>query len=181
VRFDAGGSTAPDTTITAYRWSFGDGHTGTGSVATHRYATQRTYTVTLTVTDNLGQTATAGHALAVRPALHGRLRIPKHQTLPAVLQHGLVVKLSTTERTRARFRITTRIKANPHRTATVVTLMRARPRVVRRGAHRITLKLGAAGTRRLRGDPTMLLAVQVTLTDVYGRKLKLSAHTRLTS
>jgi PKD repeat protein len=179
VRFDAGSSTAPDTTITGYRWSFGDGRTGTGALATHRYATRRTYTVTLTVTDNLGQTATASRNLAVRPALHGRLRIPKHQTLPAVLQHGLVVSLSATERTRARFRITTRIKPKPHRRATVLTLLRARPRVVRGGAHRITLKLSAAGVRRLQGDRTVVITVRVTLTDVYGQKLTLSARAKL--
>jgi len=35
---------------TAYAWVFGDGGTGTGTIATHQYSTVGTYDVTLTVT-----------------------------------------------------------------------------------------------------------------------------------
>jgi hypothetical protein len=48
--------------ITQYAWTFGDGTTfvsTTGSSATHSYPAAGTYTVTVTITDALGHTATA--------------------------------------------------------------------------------------------------------------------------
>ncbi|MBO0879067.1 MAG: PKD domain-containing protein [Mycobacterium sp.] len=54
--FDAGGSSAPDGSLTSYAWDFGDGATGNGATTSHTYATAGTYTATLTVTDNHGGT-----------------------------------------------------------------------------------------------------------------------------
>ncbi len=48
-------------------WSFGDGGTETGLSATHSFATAGLYTVTLTVTDLLGQTSSASVAIQVNP------------------------------------------------------------------------------------------------------------------
>jgi PKD repeat protein len=62
-RFDAGASADSDGTITAYRWSFGDGGSGSGVAAQHAYAQPGGYLVRLTVTDNAG--ATASNASAV--------------------------------------------------------------------------------------------------------------------
>ncbi|CAM2005199.1 PKD domain-containing protein [Acanthopleuribacter pedis] len=56
ISFSANGSTDADGTITAYRWDFGDGQTGSGANTNHRYAAAGTYRVTLTVTDNEGAT-----------------------------------------------------------------------------------------------------------------------------
>jgi PKD repeat protein len=42
--------------VVSYSWDFGDLRTGTGSVVTHSYSPAKTYTVTLTVTDNGGVT-----------------------------------------------------------------------------------------------------------------------------
>ncbi|GEL94977.1 PKD domain-containing protein [Cellulomonas composti] len=68
VTVDAAGSTDPDGTITAYRWSFGDGTTGTGRTATHAYAAAGVYPVTLTVTDDDGATtSTVNTVTAVEP------------------------------------------------------------------------------------------------------------------
>ncbi len=58
VTFDGSGSYDIDNDISAYGWDFGDGSTGIGEVTTYVYATEDTYTVTLTVTDNGGLTAT---------------------------------------------------------------------------------------------------------------------------
>ncbi len=52
VSFDGSGSEDPDGTITSYEWDFGDGSSGTGVSPTHVYATEGTFTVTLTVTDD---------------------------------------------------------------------------------------------------------------------------------
>jgi microbial collagenase len=47
-------STDSDGTITSRLWDFGDGSSSTLANASHTYATAKTYTVTLTVTDNSG-------------------------------------------------------------------------------------------------------------------------------
>jgi PKD repeat protein len=63
VYFNASSSTI--TNATSYVWDFGDGTTGTGVTPTHRYPTERTYTVSLTVTNDRGQTASASKVVTV--------------------------------------------------------------------------------------------------------------------
>jgi hypothetical protein len=46
-------------TISSYSWDFGDGFGGQGKQLTHTYAGPGTYTVKLTVTDDMGYTSTA--------------------------------------------------------------------------------------------------------------------------
>lgn len=58
VRFNAGASVAaPGRRIVSYAWDFGDGSTGSGVQVTRRYTQERTYNVTLTVTDDIGRTS----------------------------------------------------------------------------------------------------------------------------
>ena len=47
----------PDGYIVSWQWDFGDGETGAGRVVNHTYSEAGTYHVTLTVTDNHGNTA----------------------------------------------------------------------------------------------------------------------------
>jgi PKD domain/IPT/TIG domain len=62
---DAGASTDPDGSIVSYRWSFGDGNTGTNLTTEHTYATAGTYLVELSVTDDRGAVGTATNRVTV--------------------------------------------------------------------------------------------------------------------
>lgn len=68
VSVDGSGSTDKDGSISSYAWDFGDGNTATGAKATHTYAAAGTYTVKLTVTDNLGATNTSQQSVTVAKA-----------------------------------------------------------------------------------------------------------------
>ena len=68
VLFD-GSTSIDDGQIVAYAWNFGDGGTGTGVRATHRYQLAGTYKVVLTVTDDRGaRTSTVPVEVVVTPA-----------------------------------------------------------------------------------------------------------------
>jgi PKD repeat protein len=63
-----GTASSDDQGIVAYGWSFGDTATGIGETATHTYASDGTYPVTLTVTDSSGQTGVASGSVTVAAA-----------------------------------------------------------------------------------------------------------------
>lgn len=67
VTFDASGSRDPNPgqSITAYRWSFGDGAAASGAATSHAYASPGTYTATLTVTGGEGLTAMISRAVTI--------------------------------------------------------------------------------------------------------------------
>lgn len=60
-----GGASTDDHGIAAYSWSFGDSSSGTGASVSHSYAAGGSYTVTLTVTDTVGQTASSSQTVSV--------------------------------------------------------------------------------------------------------------------
>jgi PKD repeat protein len=57
VNLSGANSTDPDGTIASYAWDLGNGQTGTGSAIQATYTEAGSYTVTLTVTDDRGATA----------------------------------------------------------------------------------------------------------------------------
>jgi len=64
VSLDASASTDNQPIVT-YAWDFGDAMTGTGKITTHAYATPGLKTITLTVTDTVGQTNSVSHDVTV--------------------------------------------------------------------------------------------------------------------
>jgi PKD repeat protein len=68
VNFNASSST-PSTgrTIVNYVWDFGDGTGASGVQVNHPYTVARTYTITLTVTDDAGRTGTTTKTLVIKP------------------------------------------------------------------------------------------------------------------
>jgi PKD repeat protein len=66
--FSAVTSSDGDGSIAAYAWTYGDGGTGTGLNPTHRYSVAGTFSVRLTVTDNLGATGTTTKSVTVTAA-----------------------------------------------------------------------------------------------------------------
>ena len=65
VTVDGSLSYDPNGSIMSYEWAFGDGGTATGVTATHTYAADGTYDITLVVTDNDGLTGTASTSVLV--------------------------------------------------------------------------------------------------------------------
>ena len=59
-------TTATDTTIVAWSWSFGDGHSSTQRNPTHQYYHSGKYTVTFQVTDDYGQTSSKIKEISVK-------------------------------------------------------------------------------------------------------------------
>jgi len=59
VSFSSAGSYDPNGSIASYLWNFGDGTSSSSANPSHTYNTAKSYTVTLSVTDNEGLTETA--------------------------------------------------------------------------------------------------------------------------
>ena len=72
--FDATDSTDPDDGISEWAWEFGDGGTSEESVVEHTYDVADTYTATLTVTDDTGDTDDATQTFTLGTAPHLRHR-----------------------------------------------------------------------------------------------------------
>jgi len=67
VTFGSSGSYDPDGTIVSYLWNFGSGATSNLASPSYTFSTAGTFTVTLTVTDNDGLSATASVGITVLP------------------------------------------------------------------------------------------------------------------
>ncbi len=63
--FDGSASTDADGTIASYVWDFGDGGAGSTEATSHEFATDGSYLVSLTVTDDAGATGTVNRLVTV--------------------------------------------------------------------------------------------------------------------
>jgi PKD repeat protein len=70
IEFNASASYDPDGTIVSYLWDFGDGTNTTGVTANHTYLYNGSFTVTLTVTDDDGDSTIAQATKAILGGLH---------------------------------------------------------------------------------------------------------------
>ena len=83
VTFDGSLSSDPDGTIKAYAWNFGDGSQGSGAVVRHSYSYGGSYTVTLTVTDDRGLSASTNKTVAVLATVNPTADFAISPTTPA--------------------------------------------------------------------------------------------------
>ncbi|MHC5112213.1 MAG: PKD domain-containing protein, partial [Planctomycetota bacterium] len=84
----------PVDSIATYHWDFGDGTVATGEAVNHSYADDGVYSVSLTVTDNDGATASITHDLTVvnaTPLVSGR---PPKPSLVLGAEQGYVGPMS---------------------------------------------------------------------------------------
>jgi PKD repeat protein len=87
VFFNASGSKATaGRSLVGYDWTFGDGGTGSGTTTSHRYSRTGSFTVTLTVTDDLGKTATSSNSVSVGASAQPSAVIAFSPTAPIVGQ-----------------------------------------------------------------------------------------------
>ena len=110
----AASSSDADGAIQRYLWSFGDGSTYDGvsdPVASHRYLTEGTYTITLSVTDDRGATTSTSRQVAVAPVPErisyvgqatSNVNATTHQVVvPAQVQPGDTLLLFVSQNTQA--------------------------------------------------------------------------------
>jgi PKD repeat protein len=85
VSFDGSSSFDPDGSVVGWSWNFGDGSfLGFGLFTSHAYSAIGSYTVTLTVRDNIGLTATKSLTLQVRQRPLHDVSIAEIQVQPNV-------------------------------------------------------------------------------------------------
>ena len=88
VEFDASASSDTDGNIANYAWRFGNGSTGSGREISHTYSNPGTYTVTLTVADDEGETDTASRSIRVTDAAALDENVPPTADLDATPIRG---------------------------------------------------------------------------------------------
>jgi len=71
VSFDGSASSDPDGSVTGWQWDFGDNATATGMAVTHIYTAAGQFTLTLTVTDDAGATASDTASVTVQTVAQG--------------------------------------------------------------------------------------------------------------
>lgn len=85
VFFNAALSTAQNgRTLVSYDWTFGDGSTGSGMTTTHRFGSKTVFNVTLTVTDDIGKSASIQKSISIADDVVPTAEFTISPTSPAV-------------------------------------------------------------------------------------------------
>jgi hypothetical protein len=92
VDFDATSSSDSDGSVVDFAWDFGDGETGAGDIASHLYATAGPFTVTLTVTDDMGATGSTTDTITFAEGIQWMYEAdkPVYYSSPAVAADGTI-------------------------------------------------------------------------------------------
>ncbi len=152
VLFDASRSSDPNSgaRLTVYRWSFGDGSTGSGVTTSHAYARPGRYTARLAVTDSLGVITTVTASVVVVAS----------ERITRIAGHGRSLIVSVNAGGRITVGRVSRTLATAGRRTFTISLTRAQLRL-RRRHRRVTLTLTVIYTPR--AGPTIKRTVRVTL------------------
>jgi PKD repeat protein len=89
VALDGSGSTTPNSSIIAYNWSSSDGQLAVGSRASLTYDSAGSYTITLTIIDDGGDTATATETITVQEETASLGYNPTARPSPQVIAGGI--------------------------------------------------------------------------------------------
>jgi PKD repeat protein len=171
VGFNAAASGDPDGSPVTFSWDFGDGQTAAGGpTSSHSYSTVGPKTVTLTVTDSVGQTGSTTRAVTITPAhLLGGVTFAPGQTRRAALAHGLHVKVSCNDgcsiASLVQFRAL--VQTSRHRkTLKLIQLGSASSRLAAAGQAQLTIPFTRAAKRRLGRLRSPLVTVTLSVTPI---------------
>ncbi|MCK7469891.1 MAG: PKD domain-containing protein [Desulfomicrobium escambiense] len=116
VTFDASLSTDSDGRIVRYLWNFGDGSTDDGVVVKHEFKSFGTFVVTLTVTDDRGQSASLSKNVTVAATADPKPDFVVSPSAPVVGDRGLLQRGDFDRRGGPQYRTaTTGTSARAHR------------------------------------------------------------------
>jgi PKD repeat protein len=96
ITFDGSASYDPDGSVMNWAWNFGEPPLALGSIATHTYATEGNYTVTLTVTDNDGLTGSTSKEVTVYASRPAVLYIDPPEIIDPTLFPPAIVTINVT-------------------------------------------------------------------------------------
>jgi PKD repeat protein len=204
IAFDGSSSSDADGTVASYAWTFGDGATATGAKPARAYGSAGTFTVTLTVTDNLGVTNAVSQSVTVtappvvpptpptmviNPAVSASL---VSNSLAKIAKNGLLAGFNVNEPGAAKFDLIAPagIVKSLHLTGPTATLTakkKVKPVLLatttlvipQAGAGQAKLKLSKAKIKKLRRRRSVSLVLRMTFTDAAGQRAVTSKSVKL--